>query len=358
MTDETIMMMDEVNLKPVAEKTPLEKFYEKKFYFSYSSLNKLIWSPPLFFNHYILNEREDKLDKHLIDGKVIHCLVLDKKSFNDQFIVSPANLPTGNNKLVVDKIFKGYHSLVGNEFRDYWNEILQVLRDIDLHQSLKDDKPTKTNPEVKTGDEKRLEKMLTEENSNYFEYLKSAGTRNVIDQETLYFCTEAADLIRKNDYLCTLMGINVGEFDDFEVFNEKELRTELIDYPFGIKGILDNLVIDHTAKVIRINDLKTSGKSLAEFKDSIDYFKYWLQAVMYRLLVRYVYAHLVEQDYTIEFNFIVIDRSHQIYAFPVSTKTMLEWMQETEKVLNKANYHYIEQKYNLPYEFCKGLVVL
>ena len=31
----------------------MERFYQNKFYFSYSGLNKLLYSPAMFYNHYV-----------------------------------------------------------------------------------------------------------------------------------------------------------------------------------------------------------------------------------------------------------------------------------------------------------------
>ena len=53
-----------------------EEFYAKQdFAFSYSSLNKILFSPSLFYKDYILKQREVKTDKHLVEGKLVHCLV-------------------------------------------------------------------------------------------------------------------------------------------------------------------------------------------------------------------------------------------------------------------------------------------
>ena len=60
-------------------------FYSKKFKFSYSSLNKLLFSPSLFYRDYILEEREIKTDKHLIEGKLIHLLLLQPEEFDKEF---------------------------------------------------------------------------------------------------------------------------------------------------------------------------------------------------------------------------------------------------------------------------------
>ena len=84
----------------------LEQFYKSDFYFSYSSINKLLYSPAAFYKHYILNQREDSVDAHLVAGKVVHCLLLEPKNFDKEFIVIPSNLPKDNNRLLVDEVFK------------------------------------------------------------------------------------------------------------------------------------------------------------------------------------------------------------------------------------------------------------
>jgi len=66
-----------------------EQFYAKKFNWSYSSLNKLLFSPSLFYKDYILQDKEVRTDKHLIEGKAIHCLLFEPDNFNTKFNVVP-----------------------------------------------------------------------------------------------------------------------------------------------------------------------------------------------------------------------------------------------------------------------------
>ena len=56
--------------------------------------------------------------------------------------------------------------------------------------------------------------------------------------------------------------------------------------PFDFHGTIDNMVVDLDAKKVYINDLKTSGKSLVNFEDSVEYYNYWLQATMYIRLAK------------------------------------------------------------------------
>jgi hypothetical protein len=61
-----------------------EEFYAKDFNFSYSSLNKLLFSPSLFYKDYILWDRELRTDKHLVEGKLVHCLLFEPENVNEK----------------------------------------------------------------------------------------------------------------------------------------------------------------------------------------------------------------------------------------------------------------------------------
>ncbi len=335
------------------------KFYEKPFYLSYSGLNKLIYSPMLFYKHYVLQEKEEKLDSYLIDGKVIHCLLLDNGSFDEHFMLMPSNLPTGNTRSIVDKIYEIHDSSpldmrVKSTLEEYGQDILDILKSIKLHQSLTDDKKAPW----KTGDEKRLEKILTEDAKSYFEFLKIKGNKDLIDDITLARCNEAVSAVRSNPEACQLLGLFTDEMDNVTIFNEQYLQAET-DKPFGLKGIVDNIKVDHANKIIFVNDLKTTGKTISEFKETLEVFNYWAQAAIYERLVTYNNAeYFGSGEWTLIFNFIVIDKYNQVYCFEVSAGTMLEWQMRLEKILNEAKWHYDTRRYTLPYQFIAGKVML
>lgn len=341
------------DLLEVSPEQRFEEFYNDPFFFSYSSLKMLIWSPGQFKKKYIDKIYEDKMEKHLIDGKVVHCLLLNNHLFEQMFIVSPTNLPTGNTKYVVDTVFKHHQALLEAgtgtptaSLEDYEDAIISVLSDISLHQSLKTDS-------------QRVAKICTEEAKEYWEYLSIKQGRDVIDQETLDRCTASAELIRGNALISNLMGMNVIEFDNVEVLNEVEYRINLNPkYPFGLKGIIDNLVIDHDIKKIRINDVKNLSKNLDDFQDSVNFYKYWLQAVVYASLVVIHHKALFDAGYQLEIRFIVIDGNQQMYPFLVTTETLNKWFKDLDQILTTANYHYSNRNYDLPYAFAEGLVTL
>jgi hypothetical protein len=330
------------------KKTPAEleqEFYAKPFSMSYSGLNKLLYSPKMFYSHYILKQREDRTDTHLIDGKVIHCLLLNDGSFDENFILLPSTLPTGNSRLVVDRVY-GQVTEDVSSLADYKTTILEILKEINLHQSLKTD-------------DQRLSKIITEETISYFEFLKSKGSRDLIDSETLKRCNEAVELLRADKKVCELLGLYRTEMENIDMFNEIELSSNVVGIEkIGLKGIADSIQINHDKKVIYINDLKTTGKTITDFPETVLFYNYNMQAAIYHRLVKEVYKNIITSDWTIIFNFIVIDKYNQVYCFEVSPQTLKDWDDQLQSKLVEAYWHYKNNNYTLPYNFATSQVIL
>ena len=328
----------------------LNQFYNKKFYFSYSSINKLLFSPRAFYSHYVLNQREDSTDAHLVTGRVLHCLLLEEQNYDKYFITMASKIPSENNKKIVDMIFR-YHCTLGNDslnLEDYSQEILSHLLTVNLHQSLKTD-------------EQRLAKILTEENKDYFIFLKNSQGKTVVDQDTLNGCKESIEVLRLNESVRALLQLDKADEDDhITIYNELPLEISVDYLPFGFKGILDNVVIDSESNTIFINDLKTTGKNLADFPDAVKYYKYWIQAVVYYKMAYYKFVKGLpnETDWNIVVTFIVIDKYNQVYPFQVSQESLAIWQQDFEDIEDIVKYHYENKDYTLPYELAIGNVKL
>lgn len=175
-----------------------ENFYKKKFHFSYSGFNKLLFAPSAFYKHYILNQREDKMEQHLIEGSLLHCLLLEEDKFHDKYVVSPVNLPGDSIKNVVDKVF--VRALVTNNLHlsleELEDDILYILQDINLYQSLKTDA-------------QRVEKVITDASISYYNFLATKGNKSVIDEETLNKVKGYAEIVRSNSKITSLLNIGV-----------------------------------------------------------------------------------------------------------------------------------------------------
>jgi hypothetical protein len=320
----------------------LINFYNSKFYFSYSSLNKLLFSPKMFYKHYVLREREESLDSHLVEGRLLHCLLLEPEKFDDYFTIVPGKVPSGNNKQIVHDIFNKYNSeeLSGKTLNDFEDDIIQVLLSMNLHQTLKTD-------------QQRIDKILISDNIDYFNFLINKGNRTAIDQETKTKVEETLLSIKSERTVMSLMNTE-------QALNELELAMDLENYSFGLKGIVDNLSIDFASQVIFINDLKTTGKPIQKFPETVDYYRYDLQAAIYlRLVKHYLKNNYPESaNWKIVFTFNVVDNYNQVYPFQVSENTMNQWQENLNEVLKIAQYHYDNKDYNLPYSLATYSVTL
>jgi hypothetical protein len=328
----------------------LDAFYKEKFYFSYSSISKLLFSPAAFYNHYVLKQREDVVAPHLVSGRVLHCLLFEPEKYDDNFISMPGKIPTDSQRKIIDNIFRKYLEINNNtlSLADFSDDILTELLTANLYQSLKTDL-------------QRIEKILTEENKNYFKFLIDSQDKTIVDEPTLNNCKSGVEALKSNEEVRSLLQLDKSEADvHIESYSELPIEVDAEHLPFGFKGILDNIIIDKESKTIFINDLKTTGKPLVDFPESVQYYKYWVQAMVY---VKLTYDKFLKDlpdlnEWNLYFTFIVIDKYNQVYPFQVSMETMTIWQQDFEELTDILKYHYENKDFKLPYELAKGNVKL
>jgi len=320
-----------------------EVFYAKKdFCFSYSSLNKLLFSPSLFYKEYILFDREVRTDKHLVEGKLVHCLLFEPEKVAEKFNIIPGKAPSDN----IRKVMKDMSIHTNAETLDLCEiQALESLKTLNLFQSLKTD-------------EQRLKKVITEDNAPYWKFLSNTNV-DVVDQDTVAKCTEMVETIKENKDVMSLFTEQKTDFelDPIETHAEDYLKSELAGNDFGLHGYIDFYKVNHDKKEVVICDLKTTGKTISDFRETIDFYNYWLQAAIYCKLVYDTLGDKAE-EYSIKFKFVVIDTYKQVYVFDVTDETLAGWADGLEGVIKVASYHYKERNYQLPYDFLVGNIKL
>tara|TARA_Y100000389_G_C17468308_1_gene527780 strand:- start:4389 stop:5375 length:987 start_codon:yes stop_codon:yes gene_type:complete len=326
------------------DKQKEEIFYAKDFNFSYSSVNKLLFSPSLFYKDYILNDREVRTDKHLVEGKLIHCLLFEPENLTDKFNIVPGKSPSDN----IRKVLKDMSFYTDAKTLATCDDfiILDSLKNLNLFQSLK-------------ADESRIAKVKTEDNEPYWKFLNNSNV-DVVDQDTLDRCKDHVDILNQNKEVAKLFA---NDNTDFELssedrFVEKYLKCDLINHKFGLHGFVDFYKIDHDKKEVIIADLKTTSKSISNFEESVEYYRYYIQAAIYFKLVYENLDEKIRDDYKILFKFVVIDRYNQVYIFDVLDDTMRGWAFMLSDILNQLEYHYTEKDYSLPYDFATQKIKL
>ena len=316
---------------------------------SASALKLLIENPKTYYKHYVLKEREVKKGKHFDEGSLIHCMVLEPEELSNKFINMGISTPTDSIKACIDHLLTLERS--ASELEEYADEIIAYLKEINLHQSLVDDKKAP----FKTGDAKRLEKVINENSIEYFRIMVEAREKTIVDAASWDKCYAKAAAILFNERANFLLKpIN----DTDEVRYELELSDRPDHLQFGIKGIMDAIKVDRVNKTVYVSDIKSHGGKLKDFQASAEKYDYWLQPVIYKLLGQ---SLLRKQafDFKIEFNFIVVDQNDDVYCFPVSAESYEAWMQKLVYMINtEAGYHLTNQDFTLPYQFANNLVSL
>jgi hypothetical protein len=341
-----------------------EEFQKEKFYFSFSSMTKLLLDPKIFYNDYILRQRKDLSAKHLDIGQLLHCLVLEPQNFDDKFTVLPGKVPTPALKGIIDNVWKLYGSPSmqdGRKFspimQDFEDQFIEQLASENLYQNLVDAKRADKNGNILTADQKRMEKVITSETEKYWAVLIEGEKKTIVDLDMVQKANEKAQVILSSKKAQPLITTDTIKKD---LRMEMELKCELPGYPFGLKGIIDCVLVDNENETIYVTDLKTTSKSLkAWIKDFPDSeYMYWLQAIVYKQLILSLVPEDSKRSWKLVFTFLVIDKNNAVYPFKVSAESLRKWEMSAKSKFDEALWHYDQHSYDLPMAYELGLVEL
>jgi hypothetical protein len=314
-----------------------------------SALKLLLESPKTYFKHYVLGEKEVKTGKHFDEGSLVHCMVLEPEELKNKFVNMGISVPTDSTRLCLEHLLSLGRN--ASELQEYAEEIIAYLKDVNLHQSLVDDKKAPW----KTGDEKRLEKIITENAIEYFRIMVEGREKTIVDVASWDRCQAKAEAIMECEKAAFLLK-PVNETD--EVRYEIELSHRPDELQYGVKGVLDAIKVDRVNKTVYISDVKTHSGKLKDFPTSAEKYDYWLQPIIYKILAESLLRGRAF-DYKIIFHFIVVDQNNDVYCFPVEDTSMEKYFAELFHMVNKKiNYHITNKDFTLPYEFANNLISL
>jgi hypothetical protein len=322
-----------------------------KMTLSYSALLKLCRNPEQFHKEYILGEREILENKYLKKGGLFHLFILEPQNFDDKFVVLPTQLPTDSVQQVIRNVWESFK--LNNEddnssyiLTDFYQEILDHLKAINLYQSYKTDK-------------QRLDKVCCPEGMDYFRVLQESDQKKkvIVDTAVIQKASDQATIMLEHDWVQEFLHTDTPEID---VRKEMELIMELKNYKFNLRGVIDCLRIDHKNETIHIIDFKTTSKTIEEWRASFldSPYMYWLQMMIYKELVYSLVPEDSKRAWKLKVWFPVIDKNNHVYVFPVSDQTLHESQLKVLGVYDIANWHISNKEYGLPYNYAKGLVEL
>ncbi len=346
-------MAEEKRLNDVEEMHQTQ-FYEKaesgKLTFSATGMQLILTDPKSYHHQYVLGNFTDTDRKHFDEGNLIHSFVLEPENVNDKYVNMGVRTPSDSGRDLVTHLLS-LDIVKSTDLTTYEDEILYYLKEINLHQSLVDDKKAP----FKTGDQKRLEKMLNESNIEYFQLMCESREKVIVDSNSWTKCYEKAEAILEDEEVKKLM---FPENDSEQCRSELKLEYKPEGFKYTLKGILDRIKAIPAEKKFIITDLKHTNGTLEGFKDSIERYGYWRQAAIYFLLAQ-VLKQKGAASFEIEFNFTVVTSLKQVYPYKVTPESMTTWIERLKEEINvKVDYHIQNKSFKLPYEFANNLVVL
>ncbi len=110
-----------------------------------------------------------------------------------------------------------------------------------------------------------------------------------------------------------------------------------------LKAKLDNLVINKETNTIIVNDLKTHGKDIYEFKNAIIEYHYYRELAIYAYLLGLIAKrdYGFNEDFKVKGNFIVVtsDKHARTNLFSLSPKLFEKGIEEYRRLIKMVAYY-------------------
>jgi hypothetical protein len=273
-------------------------YYEKPAV-SASALKKFEYSPKLF-NDMITGTAKGKDTVALSFGRLVHELVLTPEEFDNKYVVSTIDKPSGQMGELCDALFlnKLYDEFTDDEF--IWdNAYSQVGFKRDKIESVK-------------------EKFATTGKA-YYDFLVASIGKQVISKEDLAKAKDYVERLQGHKGANKLLFTDKGKVEHEIFWNWQNLDA---------KSKIDKFIIDEENKIIYLIDLKTTsqqvyGKQLIAksspyqatftgFLKDITFYDYLLQMEFYSQALKYIYPDYEVKCYLIPIN----DYSCTVYELP------------------------------------------
>lgn len=150
-------------------------------------------------------------------------------------------------------------------------------------------------------------KSIKESCSEYYSLLTLAGDKTVLSQSDYSDVMACVDELKTNPATKYFFSSNPFETHIEKVFQLK-FRAEFQGIP--VRCMFDEIIVDHTNKLIYPVDLKTSGHPEEEFRDSFVTWRYDIQSKLYSYILK---ECIDKDDYFKDFviqpyQFVVINR--------------------------------------------------
>jgi len=230
---------------------------------SVSSLNLFAQSPALYREH-ILNPQQVETS-YFSKGSAVDCLITEPDKFDQQFAIIKTDKPSG---------------MMGDLCK-YMYDYMQVNTDNLPEETLF--KLAYQKAGFKLKEETVLKQYQAPKVQQYMNFLKESKGKTVISQADHEQVLNVVSKLQNTEETKFYMKDCVHN-PLIDVYDQLYIEFEYADVL--CKGTLDRVIVDHANKRIIPLDLKTTGKSVLEFRNSFIKYGYFRQAAFYTEALR------------------------------------------------------------------------
>jgi PD-(D/E)XK nuclease superfamily len=344
------------------QKVGMENFIEKLnnpkangLELSPSALKKLVDDPYGYFLTYVCEDFDKKETAAQKRGTLIHTLFLEPEKFDERYVIRKENLASPSDReLLLLNYIANLENCRSAVLKEYRKEILDYMILDNYYQNLKDDKEA-------SGDDKRLAKIVTTANSEYFAHLVESAGKEIISKSQYDEAKLTVDVLNADPHSEKTKLLS----DNEDVQNEIELKT--FYEGFTLKCILDSLKISVSDKKVYITDLKSIGSTIESLvKWDFEKNKHFIQAAIGALAVENFIKNPELEKYVpniskfeIVYSFLFIDSTKSVYNIRISSETMSTYKLMLSDLLTKnVKYHFENFDFSTRFDLTNNLLIL
>ena len=263
--------------------------------------------------NYVDGEREEFRSPSLENGKLIHLYIEDP----DKFIVADIDKPSGMMGELVEAVYANHG------FGEIGDTIVSQCETLGLYKSIKK-KDTLVDKFEKDGRE-------------YYNHLVNTGDKDpelVLTGKQKELIENCVNSLKSNpNTVSELFEVPEGveRHNEFELYWNEEHTSQKM----ACKGMIDILDIDFLNKKVIIKDFKTTGKSIAGYKEAFEYWHTYRQLAFYAYGLRKVMPEI--KNYKVEFQVIAIETTglNECRVFEISEEQILKGIEEYISLLDE-----------------------
>lgn len=260
-------------------------------------------------------------------GSAVHCSILQP---DDYIVPDDMDRPTGKAGFMADELYKTFKENRKINVED----ITKASNKIDYYKNkLNDKKISDLMDKCKPYFEKR--DLFSSDKEPIF---LSSRAKNIYDSclKNVSFCKPIKEALHPT-----------GILEDPKSFNEITILLEVdVNHlnktsRLKLKGKLDNFTIDYESGIITLNDVKTTGHQLDDFKkDSFFRFHYYRQLAMYGWMLHLANKAIYKlENPTFKCNLLLISTipPYDCDIFPISDKLINKGLKEFTDLIYRIN---------------------